>query len=302
MRLSGSITALATPFAADGSLDLAAWATLVESQVGAGSMAVVVAGSTGEAAALDEGEYDRLLTEAVRVVGGRIGVIAGTGLSGTAKTIAQTRRAAALGAQAALVVTPPYVRPTQAGLVAHYRAVADAGGLPVVLYNVPPRTGVDLQPDTVAVLADHPNILGLKEARGDVERWRALAPLASPTFALLSGDDPTFLMAMHHGAAGVVSVASNLVPATFARIAADARGGRFDDAEARDRALAPLYAFLGAAPNPIPLKAALGALGLGVGLRLPLLPLEPSLASGLDAVLDLVARVEADARDTCRAA
>ena len=189
MRLQGSITALATPFTATGAIDLAAWAALIEKQIAGGTTAVVVAGSTGEAAALDDAEYDALLAESVRVAAGRIGVIAGTGLSNTAKTIAQTRRAAALGAHAALVVTPPYVRPTQAGLIAHYRAVADEGGLPVILYNVPGRTGVDLQPETVAALADHPRIIGLKEARGDLERWQALKPLASPSFALLSGDD-----------------------------------------------------------------------------------------------------------------
>ena len=279
-----------------------AWARLLEKQVAGGTSAVVVAGSTGEAAALDDAEYDRLLADAVGIVGGRIGVIAGTGLSNTAKTIAQTRRAASLGAQAALVVTPPYVRPTQAGLVAHYRAVADEGGLPVVLYNVPGRTGVDLQPGTVAELVAHPGIVGLKEASGDAGRWEALAPLASAGFALLSGDDPTFVQAMRHAASGVVSVASNLVPAAFARIAADAAAGRWAEADARDADLAPLYDFLGCAPNPIPLKAALKALGVGQDLRLPLLPLEPSLTGRLGAMLDLIARVEADALAGRRAA
>ena len=302
MRLQGSITALATPFTADGALDLAAWAALIGKQIAGGTSAVVVAGSTGEAAALDDAEYDALLAEALRIAAGRIGVIAGTGLSNTAKTIAQTRRAAALGAQAALVVTPPYVRPTQAGLIAHYRAVADEGRLPVILYNVPGRTGVDLQPETVAALVDHPRIIGLKEARGDAERWQALKPLASLSFALLSGDDPSFVMAMGQGAVGVISVASNLVPASFARILADVAAGRVAEAEARDRALAPLYDFLGAAPNPIPLKAALKAQGIGADLRLPLLPLEAPHVQRVDAILDLVARAEADALAARRAA
>jgi 4-hydroxy-tetrahydrodipicolinate synthase len=292
LRIEGSITALATPFSANGALDLPAWTRLLEKQVAAGTAAVVVAGSTGEAAALEDAEYDTLLSEAVRIAAGRIGVIAGTGLSNTAKTVAQTRRASALGAQAALVVTPPYVRPTQAGLIAHYRAVADHGGLPVLLYNVPGRTGVDLQPETVAALVEHPAIVGLKEAVADPARWTALAPLASPSFALLSGDDPSLLMAMRHGAAGVVSVASNLVPASFARITADAAAGRWEAAQARDATLAPLYDFLGAAPNPIPLKALLKAQGLGADLRLPLLPLEAPLADRVGAMLDLVARAE----------
>lgn len=302
MRLSGSITALATPFSTDGTLDLRAWAQMLDKQIASGTSAVVVAGSTGEAAALTDEEYDTLLAEAVRVVSGRIGVIAGTGLSNTAKTIAQTRRAAELGAQAALVVTPPYVRPTQAGLVAHYRAVAAQGGLPVVLYNVPGRTGVDMAPETVAELAGFEGIVGLKEARGDAERWAALAPLASPGFALLSGDDPTFVEAMRAGAVGVISVASNVVPACFARIVASALDGAFGVAERDDGALRALYEFLGCAPNPIPLKALLKAQGLGADLRLPLLPLEAPHTASLAAVLSLVERVEAEASAARRAA
>lgn len=302
LRLSGSITALATPFSIDGSLDLPAWARLLEKQEVGGTSAVVVAGSTGEAAALEDAEYDALLAEAVRLLGSRVGVIAGTGLSNTAKTIAQTRRAASLGAQAALVVTPPYVRPTQAGLIAHYRAVAEEGGLPVILYNVPGRTGVDLLPETVSALVGHPGIVGLKEARGDAERWQALVPLASEGFALLSGDDPTFVAAMRAGAAGVISVASNVVPATFARIVADARGGRWGEAEARDARLGPLYDFLGAAPNPIPLKALLQRVGIGEGLRLPLLPLDEALRGPIDGLLASIRREEAEALAAQRAA
>jgi 4-hydroxy-tetrahydrodipicolinate synthase len=302
LRLSGSITALATPFSIDGTLDLRAWAQMLEKQIASGTSAVVVAGSTGEAAALTDDEYDTLLVEAVRVVAGRIGVIAGTGLSNTAKTIAQTRRAAELGAQAALVVTPPYVRPTQAGLVAHYRAVAEQGGLPVILYNVPGRTGVDMAPETVAQVVGVEGIVGLKEARGDAERWAALAPLASPGFALLSGDDPTFVEAMRAGAAGVISVASNVVPASMATIAATAGEGAFGEAGARDALLGPLYDFLGCAPNPIPLKALLKAQGLGADLRLPLLPLEAPHTASLAAMLSLVERVEAEASAARRAA
>lgn len=302
MRLSGSITALATPFSIDGTLDLRAWAQMLEKQIASGTSAVVVAGSTGEAAALTDDEYDTLLLEAVRVVAGRIGVIAGTGLSNTAKTIAQTRRAAELGAQAALVVTPPYVRPTPAGLVAHYRAVAAQGGLPVILYNVPGRTGVDMAPETVAELVGVDGIVGLKEARGDAERWAALAPLAVPGFALLSGDDPTFVEAMRAGAVGVISVASNVVPASLAAIAAAARDGAFDAAAVQDGGLRPLYDFLGCAPNPIPLKALLKAQGFGADLRLPLLPLEAPHTASLAAMLSLVERAEAEASAARRAA
>ena len=215
MQLSGSLTALITPFDAAGAVDFAAWQRLIVWQVKSGIDGIIVAGSTGEAAALTDDEYSALIRSAVKQVAGRIPVLAGTGQSNTAKTIAQTRLAKSSGADIALVVTPPYVRPTQAGLIEHYQMVADEGGLPVVLYNVPGRTGCDMQPETVAVLCMHPNIIGLKEARGDVERWNALYPLGSAHFSLLSGDDETFVRAIQGGASGVISVASNAVPGTF---------------------------------------------------------------------------------------
>ncbi|NUS60614.1 MAG: 4-hydroxy-tetrahydrodipicolinate synthase, partial [Lysobacter sp.] len=208
MRPTGSITALATPFTASGELDLDAWRRLLDLQLAGGTQAVVVAGSTGEAAALYDVEYDALLRSAVEHIAGRIPVIAGTGQSNTAKTIECTRRAKALGADAALVVTPPYVRPTQAGLIAHYNAVADDNALPIILYNVPGRTGCDMLPETVAALAGHERIVALKEARSDAERMDALIPLRTASFAILSGDDPTACRAMLAGADGVISVAS----------------------------------------------------------------------------------------------
>lgn len=283
MHLSGSITALATPFTAAGEIDFAAWERLIATQLDGGSAGVVVAGSTGEAAALTDDEYAQLLAAAVRQIAGRMTVLAGTGQSNTAKTIAQTRLARDGGADAALVVTPPYVRPTQAGLVAHYLAVAEQGGLPVVLYNVPGRTGCDLQPETVAQLCGHDNIVGLKEARGDEARWNALYPLRASGFSLLSGDDPTFVRAMRGGADGVISVASNVLPRTFARLCALLREGRTDEAAAIDAELAPVYDFLGIEPNPIPVKALLSRLGIGHGLRLPLLPLSSAHGAAADA-------------------
>jgi 4-hydroxy-tetrahydrodipicolinate synthase len=276
LQLSGSITALATPFTAAGDIDLDAWSRLIDLQVSGGSRGIVVAGSTGEAAALGDREYTMLLQAAVDRAGDELTILAGTGQSNTAKTIAQTRLARDGGADAALVVTPPYVRPTQDGLVAHYLAVAEQGGLPVVLYNVPGRTGCDLLPETVAKLCRHPAIVGLKEARGDEARWSALYPLAGADFALLSGDDPTFVRAMLGGASGVISVASNVVPATFRRLCALLGEGESAAAQALDARLAGLYDFLGVEPNPIPVKALLAAAGIGHGLRLPLLPLAPA--------------------------
>ena len=292
MRLSGSITALATPFTPDGRIDFDAWHRHLEAQIRGGTSALVVAGSTGEAAALSDEEFFLLLNSAVKQVRKRVPVLAGTGQSNTAKTIAQTRLAREHGADAALVVTPPYVRPTQAGLLAHYRAVAEQGGLPVVLYNVPGRTGCDLLPETVAQLAPHPNIIGLKEARGDEARWQALYPLRDKAFALLSGDDPTFVRAMLGGADGVISVASNVVPATFAALAKLAGKHKGAEANRLDDRLQELYEFLGVEPNPIPVKALLQRLGVGNGLRLPLLPLSDAHGARAAALAKFCAELE----------
>lgn len=280
LSLSGIITALATPFGPDGALDLDAWHRLLDQQLDAGIQGVVVAGSTGEAATLSDDEYDLVLRAAVARVAGRVPVLAGTGLSGTAKTVAQTRRAAANGAEYALVVTPPYVRPTQEGLKAHYLAVAENGGLPVVLYNVPGRTGCDLLPETVATLVGHPNIVGIKEARAEPERMQALLALRSESFAVLSGDDGTAARAMLAGGDGLISVGSNALPGAYRRLCDLARAGDRAAAEAWDARLREFHEFCGIESNPIPVKALLQRAGIGHGLRLPLLPLsEPHHAA-----------------------
>jgi 4-hydroxy-tetrahydrodipicolinate synthase len=295
VHLSGSITALATPFTATGALDSDAWDRLLEAQIAAGTQGVVVAGSTGEANALDDAEYEALLRRAVTVVAGRIPVLAGTGLPNTARTIGLTRRAADCGADAALVVTPPYVRPTQAGLIAHFLAVAEQGGLPVVLYNVPGRTGCDLLPATVAELVPHPRIVGIKEARAESERMDALLALAAPGFAVLSGDDPTAARAMLAGASGVISVASNVVPAAMRRLCDLARAGDRAATSALDAALSPVFDFMGVEPNPIPVKAILARQGIGHGLRLPLTSLSAAHAAAADAIAAQVVMLERDA-------
>lgn len=294
MQLRGSITALATPFTLAGGIDFAALRAMIERQIAAGTRALVIAGSTGEAAMLAEDEYRALLSQAVDMVAGRIPVLAGSGQSGTARSIAQTRLARDCGIAAALVVTPPYVRPTQAGLAAHYRAVAAEGGLPLLLYNVPGRTGVDLLPETVSELASVPGIIGIKEAVPEAARIDALLPLRRDGFVVLSGDDPTALRSLLQGADGVVSVASNAVPAAFARLCNLAAAGDADGARALDQALRALYDFLGCAPNPIPLKAVLAELGLCEdALRLPLLPLTAALRGGLDALAAAVGELDA---------
>ncbi len=302
LRIQGSITALATPFTAAGELDLDAWHRLLQMQVDGGTEGVVVAGSTGEAAALYDIEYDTLLRTAVEFVAGRIPVLAGTGLSNTAKTIEQTRRVAALGADAALVVTPPYVRPTQLGLLAHYGAVADDGALPIVLYNVPGRTGCDLVPETVSELATHERIIGIKEARNDPERMAALLPSRDDGFVVLSGDDPTAARAMLAGADGVISVASNVLPGMFRKLCDLARAGRVEAAEGQDARMHDLYDFLAVESNPIPLKALLSRVGIGRGLRLPLTSLSPEHAERAARAVAEIQTLEQSCRDAFAAA
>jgi len=292
LSLSGLITALATPFRADGSLDPDAWQRLLHLQLDAGVNGVVVAGSTGEAATLTDAEYDQLLVSAVKQVAGRVPVLAGTGLSGTAKTIEQTRRAAANGATHALVVTPPYVRPTQAGLLAHYRAVADQGGLPVVLYNVPGRTGCDMLPDTVAELAAHPNIVAIKEAVADMGRVKALLALRSADFAVLSGDDGTAARSIQSGMDGLISVGSNALPGAYRRMCDLAAAHDHAATEAWDDRLQPFHEFCGVEPNPIPVKALLRRLGIGHDLRLPLLPLSAPHQAAADHLAGDIAALE----------
>jgi 4-hydroxy-tetrahydrodipicolinate synthase len=301
LRISGSITALATPFTAAGEIDLDGWRRLLQLQLDGGTQGVVVAGSTGEAASLYDAEYDLLLRSAVEFIAGRIPVLAGTGLSNTAKTIEQTRRAAALGADAALVVTPPYVRPTQQGLVAHYRAVADDGDIPVVLYNVPGRTGCDMLPDTVAALAGHERIVGIKEARSDAERMAALLSLRGEGFNVLSGDDPTAARAMLSGADGLVSVASNVLPRAFRRLCDLSRAGKRADAEAWDARLHASCDFMGIESNPIPLKAVLSRMGIGRGLRLPLTTLSPAHAELAERIVADIHQIEQSCRDAIAA-
>lgn len=295
MHLSGSICALATPFLpGDGAIDFEAFGRLIDAQIRAGTRALVVAGSTGEAAALDDAEFERLVAFGVERAARRVPVLAGTGLPATAKTIAQTRRAAAAGADAALVVVPAYVRPTQEGLVRHFSAVADDAAVPVVLYNVPTRTGTDLLPATVARLAGHGNIIGVKEAVADERRMGDLLELASASFRVLSGDDPTAARSMLAGAAGVVSVAANVAPAAFAALCDACEAGDAAAASALDLRLQPVYAALGIEPNPIPVKWLLARLGFGAPvMRPPLTELNVDHRPVLESLVAALGPVEA---------
>jgi len=282
----GSIAALVTPFNEAGEIDFAALSRLLDFHLESGTDGLVIAGTTGESATLRSGEFQALLEAVVLRVDGKIPVIAGTGVNATERTVEYTKTAASSGADAALVVTPYYNRPTQHGLVAHFRAVADEGGLPVLLYNVPSRTAVDMLPETVALLSEHSQVAGVKEAVSSMERLQALMPLCSDSFCVLSGDDGSSLQAMKLGAAGVISVAANVVPAAFVRICRAAAAGNWDTGEAENQRLAKLFDLLSVETNPIPVKWALHEMSLcGPGLRLPLTPLSLTYREALRSCL-----------------
>lgn len=274
-QITGSIVALVTPMDADGAVDYDALDRLVEWHIAEGTSAIVAMGTTGESATLDNDEHIAVVRRTVATAAGRIPVIAGTGANATAEAISLTRAAAECGADAALLVTPYYNKPPQEGLYRHYRAVAEAVDLPQILYNVPGRTGCDMQPATVARLAGIPNIIGLKEALADAGRVRELVSLGLPAdFALYSGDDPTARDSMLAGFHGDISVVANVAPAAMARMCAAAVGGDTEAAAEADLPLAGLHKWLFVEPNPIPVKWALHEMGrIGSGIRLPLVPL-----------------------------
>jgi 4-hydroxy-tetrahydrodipicolinate synthase len=282
----GSIPALVTPMRGDGSIDFAAWDRLLDFHLAEGSDAVVVGGTTGESAALERSELEELIRRARQRLAGRIPLIAGSGTAGTAKSIALSNAAEAAGADALLVVTPYYNRPTQEGLVRHFTAIGDAVGIPLVLYNVPGRTACDMLPETIARLSRHPRIVAVKEATGDVERGREVMRLSQPGFVLLSGDDATAAALMRAGAQGVISVTANVAARAMHDLCAAALRGDHDDAAVIDARLAPLHGALFVEPNPIPVKWAVHRIGLiGETLRLPLVPLTAGKRAEVEAAM-----------------
>lgn len=278
----GSMVAVVTPMNEDGSLAYNQLDALLEFHLANGTDAIIAVGTTGESATLDFDEHCAVIKHVVQKVAGRIPVIAGTGSNSTQEAISLTRCAMQAGADACLLVTPYYNKPTQEGLYQHFRAVAEAVPVPQILYNVPGRTAVDLKPETVARLADISNIVGLKEATGDLERTRALLPICKDRMDLYSGDDATSMDFLLLGGRGVISVTANIAPAQM-KIMCDAsiRGDRAA-AEAANAPLTSLHHGLFVEANPIPVKWALHEMGLiGTGIRLPLTPLSPHLRPAL---------------------
>jgi 4-hydroxy-tetrahydrodipicolinate synthase len=306
LRLRGAFTALVTPFTADGAVDEAAYRRLVAWQVMAGIDGLVPVGTTGEAPTLSTTERDRLIeiavtTAAERSSGRLVPVIAGTGTNDTRASIEATRRAAALGADAALVVTPYYNRPDQRMLEAHFRAIADEGGLPIVVYNVPGRTGANVEADTFLRLAEHPRVVAVKEASGNIEQIAVICRDRPRDVAVLSGDDAATLAVLAMGGDGVISVASNEIPGEMSALVAawhagDAEGAR----RIHDRWLPLLRANFQGAPNPVPAKAAMLAMGLleRDDTRAPLLPLDVAPRERLATLLRTLGLLDGGGRET----
>jgi len=292
LRLRGALTALVTPFTATGAIDESAVIRLVERQIDAGIDGLVPVGTTGESPTLTADEDARVIELTIETVrrrglAGRIPVVAGTGSNDTRSTITYTRRAAELGADAALVVSPYYNKPDQRMLEAHYRAVADEGGLPVVVYNVPGRTGSNVNADTTLRLAEHERIIAVKEASANLEQIMTISRDRPDGFAILSGDDSWALPIMGVGGDGVISVASNEIPETMVALCAAALAGDWNTARAIHERHLDLFRINFITSNPVPVKAALAEMGLiSDGLRQPLLPLADAERAQLRDVLD----------------
>jgi len=267
----GSIVALITPMHEDGRIDEDSLRRLIDFHVEAGTSAIVAAGTTGESATLDEQEHCALVRSVVAFAAGRVPVIAGTGANSTAEAITLTSCAQRAGAAAALLVTPYYNKPTQEGLYLHFKAIAEAVEIPQILYNVPGRTACDLLPETAARLSRIPNIVGIKEATGDLDRLVRLKSLCAEDFNLLSGDDATACEFILGGGHGDISVTANVAPRLMQQMCAAALSGRRDEALATNARLDPLHRGLFVQSSPIPVKWAVAEMGLSSrGIRLPL--------------------------------
>ncbi len=263
-----------TPFDSNNRVDYAALKRLIQFHVDSGSDGLVIAGTTGESATLTRAEHAELIFRAAELVDGRIPVIAGTGSNSTAQTIELSQAVGDAGIDAYLIVVPYYNKPVQEGMYRHFTAIADAVDHPIMLYNVPGRTVADLEPETVARLAEHGNIMGIKEATGDIARLAAIQTLVdAQDFCCYSGDDFTVLPFIEQGGHGVVTVSGNVVPAAMAELCRLAAAGEHAAAQAIDERLQPLNTALFVESNPIPVKWAVSEMGLmGPDIRLPLTP------------------------------
>lgn len=274
--IQGSIVALVTPMDQSGALDMESLKKLVEFHIEQGTDALVAVGTTGESATLDEDEHCDVIKSIVDYVNGRVPVIAGTGANSTTEAITLTRRAKEAGADACLIVTPYYNKPTQEGLYLHHKAINDAVAIPQILYNVPGRTACDMLPETIGRLSQLSNIVGVKEATGDLTRYKAIRDLAGPDFAIYSGDDATSCAFCLLGGNGSITVTGNVAPKRVHEMLMAAIHGDSEKAHAIDASLSGLHKHLFIQSNPIPVKWAVAEMGLmDKGIRLPLTWLTP---------------------------
>ena len=276
--LQGSLVALVTPMLENGSLDFNALEVLIEWHIESGTNGIVSVGTTGESATVSVPEHLKIIKKTINFVDGRVPVIAGTGGNSTQEAIELTQTAAELGADYALLVTPYYNKPNQEGLFQHFIKIADSAEIPQILYNVPSRTACDLMPETVMRLANHQNIVGIKEALDSSERLSELINISQSiadqkNFSVFSGDDPTFNSFMANGGDGVISVAANVVPSYISQICSLNLSGQFDEAKELNSILENLYELLFVESNPIPVKWMLNKMKrIQSGIRLPLVP------------------------------
>ncbi len=284
--ITGSIVALATPMEESGAVDWAALEKLVEMHIEKGTDSIVAMGTTGESATLDTKEHLSVIAQIIKWVDGRIPVIAGTGANSTSEAIYLTQQAQELGADAALLVSPYYNKPTQEGLYLHHKAIAENADIPQILYNVPGRTAVDMLPETIERLADFDNIVGIKEATGDLERGAEVIRRVADRMAVYSGDDETAYALILAGAKGNISVTANVAPAQMHELCATALKGDAQKAKSLNDALMPLHGAMFVESNPIPVKWALHQMELmGPAIRLPLTPLSQELREPLRKIL-----------------
>ncbi len=267
----GSLVALVTPMLSDGSIDYSNLEALIDFHVKQGTNALVIAGTTGESATLTAEEHCELLSRSYEIINQRLPMIAGTGANSTAEAIELTKCAKKANAEASLLVTPYYNKPTQKGLILHHQAIADAVDIPQILYNVPGRTACDMQAETVGELAKVRNIVGIKEATGSMGRLADIKKLVSNDFALLTGDDSTTCEFILNGGHGAISVTANVVPANMAAMCRLAFEGKEVEARRADAEIADLHRLLFVESNPIPVKWAVSQMGFGeINLRLPM--------------------------------
>ena len=277
--IQGSIVAIVTPMHEDGSLDLDSYRKLIDWHIDSGTAAIVAVGTTGESPTVDVQEHGQLIEVAVKQAAGRVPIIAGTGGNSTREAIELTRHAAGVGASASLQVVPYYNKPGQEGLYQHFKAVAEAVDLPVILYNVPGRTVADLSNDSIVRLSQVPGIIGLKDATGDMPRAADLLDRLPESFALYSGNDDSALALMALGGHGVISVTANVAPKEMAQLCSAALAGDLPTARKINRQLLPLHLGLFCEANPIPVKWALQRMGrMPGGIRLPMTPLSAANA------------------------